>query len=73
MPSRAPLLCFACTLAAFALALLVYLASARSLRSGFPVDLVRMAVAALCAPDQRPPAGASSPAPATAPGPRTCW
>eukprot|EP00965_Chrysotila_dentata_P259847 6213703-Pleurochrysis_carterae.AAC.2 len=33
---------------------------------GFPVDPERMAVAAPCARDRRPPAGASSPAPAVA-------
>eukprot|EP00965_Chrysotila_dentata_P202472 6181145-Pleurochrysis_carterae.AAC.2 len=58
MPSRAPSFCFACTLAVFALAPLAYLALARSLRSEFPVDPVRMAVVAPCAHDRRPPAGA---------------
>eukprot|EP00965_Chrysotila_dentata_P250529 6209504-Pleurochrysis_carterae.AAC.1 len=37
MPSPAPSFCFACTLAVFALAPLVYLARARPLRFEFPV------------------------------------
>eukprot|EP00965_Chrysotila_dentata_P135849 4490968-Pleurochrysis_carterae.AAC.1 len=56
----------------FAPASLVYLTRACPLRSGFAVDLVRMAVTAPCSPDRRPLAGASSPAPAPASGASNC-
>eukprot|EP00965_Chrysotila_dentata_P046202 1535761-Pleurochrysis_carterae.AAC.2 len=72
MPSRAPSFCLACTLADFALVSLVYLARARPLRSGFPVNVERMTDAAPCARDRRPPAGAASPRACARSRPRTC-